>query len=85
MINIKDSYFKYINALIKVLRSRNVNYLHKIYKMMKVNRVLTLSLRNSRALSYKRFYKILIILKSAHVIFAAEKNFKLYYINNYIN
>ena len=28
---------------------------------------------------------MLIILKSAHVILAAEKNFKLHYINNYIN
>ena len=67
------------------MRSRNYKRSHKIHDIMKLNRILTLTLSNFRTLSYKRFYNLLIIIKSAHVIFVNEKNFKLYYINNYIN
>ena len=45
-INVKDSYFKYINAMIKILRSRNNDHSHNVHEMIKINRVLISILKN---------------------------------------
>ena len=71
--------------MIKILRSRNDDRLHNIHEIIKINRVSTSILKNSRTLNYKRLYNVLIIFKSVYIIFAKKKNFKLHYINNYIN
>ena len=67
------------------MRSRNHERSHKVHDIMKLNYMLTLTLSNSRTLNYKRFYDLLIIIRNAYVISADEKDFKLYYINNYID
>ena len=76
---------QYTRAIVELLQLLNYGLPYLIYGIVKVKRWPRLSVNTRQVLRGGRFYLILSILQSAHIILAATSCLDLYYVNNYIN
>ncbi len=88
--NDRDCLLKYTDALINLLKSWNKNTQQKVHEMMKIKHWSKQIFKNSCFIDDKRFYNMLTILRSLHVVLTITKRKKVeqkdfFYINNFID
>ena len=76
---------RYYGALVELLQSKNTERPSDIYRMFKVKPWSKTQARNPRSLSYRRFYSLTTILRSAHLIPTSHLEKGAFYINNYVD
>jgi len=86
----RDCLLKYTDALIDLLKSWNKSTQQKVHEMMKIKHWSKQIFKNSCFINDRRFYNMLTILRSLHVVLTItkrkrveQKNF--FYINNFVD
>jgi hypothetical protein len=85
--NKNGRYTAYCGALIDIFRLKNKGEPHNIHGMVEIIAPQAELLGKGRNLTYRRFYTLQTILRSAHIIpvSTASNESKEYYVNNYID
>ncbi len=86
----RDCLLKYTDALIDLLKSWNKNTQQKVHEMMKIKHWSKQIFKNSCFIDDRRFYNMLTILWSLHVVLTITKRKKVeqrdfFYINNFVD
>ena len=85
----RELYLAYCIALINIYLLKNISILNPVYKIIEVFKARVLIAESPRILKGRRFYLLLLVLKSVYVILllfkAKARVLNVFYINNYIN
>jgi hypothetical protein len=76
---------RYVGALIDLFQLRNQGRHHDVHGMIEVQRVVRDPTRRHRTLGHRRFYRLDLIHRSAHLVPAGRNKPGIYYINPYID
>ncbi len=79
-----DKPVTYIGALVKLFNWRNCGQVHKIYEMIKLEKMCALITKNPRNLGAHWINEISSVLCSAHIV-PRNQDKVVFYINNYID
>ena len=74
----------YIGAFVELYNWKNGGQVHKIHRMMKLEKMRVLTAENPRNFNIYRIIEILLVPRSTHVV-PKDQNKFVFYINNYID
>lgn len=80
----KSKLITYIGALVKLYKQRNHEEVHKIYKIIELEKWYASIIENPYNLDAHRIIEVSLDLHSAHII-SKDQNKAVFYINNHID
>ena len=81
---LKNKLVKYIEAFVEFYNWKNRRQVYKIYRIIKLEKICTLTVKNSHNLSIYWMIEILLLLYITHIVFRDQNKF-VFYIKNYID
>lgn len=81
---LKNNLIIYTKAIFEVYNWNNYRQVHKIYKVIELEKMLILTIKNYRNLSAYQIIETLLIFCTTYVISKNQDRF-MFYVNNYFN